>query len=219
VLADSFPGLPADGFTVTADRKRALVREDIQFLTWDHPLVTGAIDLLLGSEKGNSSFGYWPDAKTPGLYLEAVYVLESVAPPQLHVDRFLPPTPLWIIVDHHGKDSRKTVAREALAGALEADEPQELLDEAKFREDLLPRMLKGSQDIADREAATIVAAARTEMSARLSEEITRLQELRQMNKSVRQEEIELLVKQQKDLDDHIAAARLRLDAFRLIDAV
>ena len=55
VFADSFPGLPAEGFTVTCDRDRALVREDVQFLTWDHPLVTGAIDLLLGSEKGNSS--------------------------------------------------------------------------------------------------------------------------------------------------------------------
>ena len=35
----------------------------------------------------------------------------------------------------------------------------------------------------------------------------------------RQEEIDLLVKQQKDLDDHIASARLRLDAIRLIDGV
>jgi ATP-dependent helicase HepA len=219
VLAESFPGLPADGFTVTADRRRALVREDIQFLTWDHPLVTGAIDLLLGSEKGNSSFGYWAEAKTPGLFLEAVYVLESVAPPQLHVDRFLPPTPLWIFVDHHGKDSRKIITREGLAGTLETGEPHELLDEPAFREQLLPRMLSGSQDIANREAAVIVAAARKAMSARLTEEITRLQELRQVNKSVRREEIDLLLKQQKDLDDHIAGARLRLDAIRLIDAV
>src|SRR5581483_4256570 len=52
VLADSFPGLPASGFTVTCDRERALAREDLQFLTWDHPLVNGALDLLLGSERG-----------------------------------------------------------------------------------------------------------------------------------------------------------------------
>ncbi|MBI4473489.1 MAG: DEAD/DEAH box helicase family protein, partial [Acidobacteria bacterium] len=88
VLADSFPGLPAEGFTVTCDRKRALVREDIQFLTWDHPLVTGAIDLLLGSEKGNASAG------ETGPPFEAIYVLECVAPPQLHIDRFLPPAPI-----------------------------------------------------------------------------------------------------------------------------
>src|SRR5262249_51719568 len=55
VFAESFPGLPAEGVAVTSDRKRALVREDVQFLTWDHPLVAGALDLLLGSEKGNCS--------------------------------------------------------------------------------------------------------------------------------------------------------------------
>src|SRR5262249_50173712 len=55
VFVDSFPGLPAEGVTVTCDRQRALVREDVQFLTCDHPLVTGAFDLLLGSERGNSS--------------------------------------------------------------------------------------------------------------------------------------------------------------------
>src|SRR5205823_6355541 len=30
VLADSFPGLPAEGLTVTCDRRRALAREDLQ---------------------------------------------------------------------------------------------------------------------------------------------------------------------------------------------
>src|SRR5207253_4652304 len=99
VLADSFPGLPAEGLTVTCDRARALVREDIQFLTWDHPLVTGAMDLLLGSEKGNSSIALWRDSKTAGLYLEVIYVIECVAPPYLHVDRFLPPTPLQVMID------------------------------------------------------------------------------------------------------------------------
>ena len=83
VFADSFPGLPAEGLTVTADRQRALVREEVQFLSWDHPLVTGALDLLLGSEQGNSSVAHWPDAKVRGLYLEAVFLLECIAPPEL----------------------------------------------------------------------------------------------------------------------------------------
>ncbi|PYS36476.1 MAG: RNA polymerase-binding ATPase, partial [Acidobacteria bacterium] len=48
VLTDSFPGLPTDGLSVTCDRKWALAHENVQFLTWDHPLVTAALDLLLG---------------------------------------------------------------------------------------------------------------------------------------------------------------------------
>jgi ATP-dependent helicase HepA len=73
VFAESFPGLPTGGLTVTCDRQRALAREDVQFLTWDHPLVTGALDLLLGSEQGNSSFAKWPDARTAGLYVEKFF--------------------------------------------------------------------------------------------------------------------------------------------------
>ena len=55
VLVDAFPGLSSEGLTITCDRQRALAREDLQFLTWDHPLVTGALDLLLGSEQGSCS--------------------------------------------------------------------------------------------------------------------------------------------------------------------
>jgi ATP-dependent helicase HepA len=94
VLVDGFPGLPASGFTVTCDRRRALVREDVQFLTWDHPLVTGVLDLILGSERGNSS----AIQENGQAGLDTVFVLECIAPSRLHVDRFLPPTPIRVTV-------------------------------------------------------------------------------------------------------------------------
>ena len=49
------PALPDEGMTVTYDRATALAFEDINYLTWDHPLVTGAMDVLLGGELGNTS--------------------------------------------------------------------------------------------------------------------------------------------------------------------
>jgi ATP-dependent helicase HepA len=116
VFADSFPGLPAEGVTVTSDRKRALVREDVQFLTWDHPLVTGALDLLLGSEKGNCSLIESED----GLSMEAVYALECVAPPHLHIDRFLPPTPIRVVLDGEDFRSAEEMARIQVVGIVDA---------------------------------------------------------------------------------------------------
>jgi ATP-dependent helicase HepA len=204
VLADSFPGLPAEGLSVTADRQRALAREDVQFLTWDHPLVTGALDLVLGSEKGNSSFAHWPDAKTSGLYLEAIYVLECIAPPHLNVDRFLPPTPLRLLVDHQRMEIGIT--------------PRDLksADQPEMPEDLLPDLLEGTYELATKRVAGIVDAARREMAAQLGHEIARLQELQKVNRTVRTEEIELLVEQRRALDEHLQNARLRLDAVRLI---
>jgi ATP-dependent helicase HepA len=209
VLADSFPGLPTGGFSVTCDRERALAREDIQFLTWDHPLVSGALDFLLGSEKGNCSFAQWPDTRTDGLYLEAIYLLECVAPPHLHVDRFLPPTPLRVLVDDKGNEGSDP-------SLLMNGDAQSLLEQRELREDLLPGMIERAQGIADSRVPGIIAQARQDMTAHLKSEIARLKELRKVNRSVRPEEIELLAEQHRELDEQLLGARLRLDALRLI---
>ena len=51
LFTESFPGIPDGGITITFDRQTALQREDIAFLTWDHPMVRGAIDLLWALRK------------------------------------------------------------------------------------------------------------------------------------------------------------------------
>jgi ATP-dependent helicase HepA len=61
IITDSFPSMPAEGMIGTCDRRRALGREDVGFLTWDHPMVTGAMELLLGGETGNCAFAVLPD--------------------------------------------------------------------------------------------------------------------------------------------------------------
>ncbi len=216
VFAESFPGLPTQGLTITCDRQRALAREDVQFLTWDHPLVTGALDLLLGSEKGNSSFAKWPDTKTTGLYVETIYLLECIAPPPLHVDRFLPPTPLRVLVDHRGNDAGSAIPPETLARNLKNGGAYALLDRPEVREELLPSLIEKGQSMANRQVSGIVAQARKEMNIQLDHEIARLRELQKVNRSVRAEEIDLLVQQQRALDQHLTSARLRLDAIRLI---
>jgi ATP-dependent helicase HepA len=215
VFADSFPGLPSEGMTVTCDRLRALSREDVQFLTWDHPLVTGALDLLLGSESGNSSFARWPDAKTAGLYLEAIYLIECIAPPPLHIDRFLPPTPVRVLLDHRGQDAG-AITTELLERHLKRGSPYPLLDQAEVREDLLPVLVQKTGILANNRIPALVAQARLEMCTQLDHEIARLKELRKVNRSVRAEEVDLLIEQKSALDHHLANARVRLDAIRLI---
>jgi ATP-dependent helicase HepA len=216
ILADSFPGLPSEGVTVTCDRKRALSREDLQFLTWDHPLVTGAMDLLLGAETGNSSFAEWPDSPTTAVYLEAVYVLECIAPPQLHADRFMPPSPVRVLVDPAGTDISHEVTRELLSRTLVPSDAHELLEVPEFREHILPRLIDAAQRAAATSAPSVIARARKEMTAQVEHEISRLKELQRVNRAVRSEEIDLLVEQHRALDEHLSASRLRLDSLRLI---
>ena len=70
--------------------------------------------------------------------------------------------------------------------------------------------------LAEKRVPEIVKAARKEMSTQLKAEITRLRELKKVNPSVRLQEIDLLVTQLQDLDEHLASARLRLDAVKVL---
>ncbi|MFN7916867.1 MAG: RNA polymerase-associated protein RapA [Vicinamibacterales bacterium] len=216
VLVDEFPGLKAEGLTVTRDRARALVREDLQFLTWDHPLTTGAIDLLLGSEKGNCAFARWPDASKTTLYLEATFVLECVAPGAMHADRFLPPTPLTAAVDHRGHDATALLAAAPLAAPPGLAGARALVVREDVRDRLLPRMLERVRELAGAQVPPLISAARAAMHGQLTHEATRLRELQVLNRTVRDEEIALLQEQQHALDALLGAARLRLDSLRLV---
>ena len=53
------------------------------FLNWEHPLVSGMIDQLLSSEKGNASFALYKDEDSRTLLLETVFVL-NVLPLQIY---------------------------------------------------------------------------------------------------------------------------------------
>ena len=216
IFAESFPGLPLEGLTVTGDRTRALSREDVQFLTWDHPLVTGALDLILGSDKGNSSFGLWKDGKGSGLYLETIFLLECVAPPALHIDRFLPPTPLRVLVDSRGNDACTLIDRESLARQVRPGDAYPHVSRTEVREQLLPGLLEKSEEIVQKHLPGLVAQAQREMTTQLDAEITRLRQLARVNPSVRPEEVQQLLDQKAALSQHLAAARPRLEALRLI---
>ncbi|HEY5751813.1 MAG TPA: helicase-related protein [Chthoniobacterales bacterium] len=214
MITDAFPSLPEEGMSVTFDRTRALSREDLGFLTVDHPLVRSAWDLLLGSESGNSAFGIW---KTPGaeaILLEIYAVAECVAPAALHVDRFLPATPIRVVVDHALTDHSGEAA--LLSAKLEKGDIFRLLDRGAVKKKLLPTMLEKAQTLAAEKMKTIVESAAATMTAQLKDEIERLEDLRQINDHVRPDEIAAIRQQQKDLRTAITAARPRLDALRLI---
>lgn len=215
VFADAFPGLRPEGLTVTLDRRRALTREDYHFLTWDHPLATSALDLLLGGPDGNSSFAIWPDPRTQAIYLEAVYLLECVSPAKLHADRFLAPQPIRVVVDHSGNDAENVARPEVLRRHLKPGAPA-LLHVAEIRDELLPGLLKQADALAAAKSPALITQSRHRLKSALDHEIARLRELQQVNRNVRERDIELLVEHQRALDGHLRASRLRLDAIRVI---
>lgn len=218
LFTDSFPGLPEEGMSATYDRKRALGREDIGFLTWDHPMVRGSIDLVLSTEKGNSSMVIWSKApeKAPPILIEAVYILESVAPAKLHVDRFLPPTPVRVLVDMQGENYSDTFSNALINRQTRDEEAFRLKQNPELLRSLVPEMLKSAMTYAGSQKSSLLESAIANAHARLDGEATRLKELRKLNPNVQPQEIEIAETVVKDVIRHIAKAHLRLDSVRLI---
>jgi ATP-dependent helicase HepA len=123
---------------------------------------------------------------------------------------------LRVLVDRRGNDVGKAIPTELLTRVLKNSEPYPLLDQSEVREELLPDLILKAGSIAGDQVPGIVAQARKEMSAQLDHEITRLRDLQKVNRSVRAEEIDLLIQQRDELDQRLVGARLRLDAIRLI---
>lgn len=216
VFADTFPSLPADGLCATFDRRRALGREDITFLSWDHPIVTGAFDLILGAERGNSVSAWWPETASRSILIEAVYLLECVAPSTLHAERFLPPTPVRVVVDQLSNDRTSEFAPDLLSRHLRSNPASRILDLPGVQDVLLPEMIEKTHELAANQATVFKTRAANEMKSHMNREVARMEALRLVNKNVRLEEIELASSQVRLLQQHLEDARLRLDAVRLI---
>ena len=212
--SDAFPSLPNEGITVTLDRKRALEREQEAFLTWDHPMVRAALDLLLGAESGNAAFGLWDSTGEKRMLLEAWIIVECVAPAHLHAERFLPQTPLRIVVDHSGQDH--SADRGIATAKLRRGDPAALLKNEKVKRTVLPAMLDRVRELGTEQSTSVIESALAAVQAELSGEISRLQELAELNDHVSPAEISALVSRQVQLAEVIRNARVRVDAVRLI---
>lgn len=213
---DKIPALPEEGLTATADRTRALARESVGFLTWDHPIVTSVLDMLLGSEQGNSAFALWPNAPEAGVMVETIYVLEAQAPDALHLDRFLPPTPLRIVLNHKRKELGPEAAPEVLAAGLKNGDSAVLGQQMEEFGTLIPGMVRVTEIIAGKQSKPILEAALMKAKDTLGGEVARLEQLRTLNPSVRADEIEAAKKDLESVQELLAKAVPRLDAVRLI---
>jgi ATP-dependent helicase HepA len=212
---EGFPGLKDGPQQATFERATALAREDLPLLRLDHPLVSGALDLLLESEQGNASLLI--DATLPPrtALLECVFVLECVADAKLDVRRFLPPLPLRIVVDNRLNPRNDFEASdESLARAKEQP-----IDAARYRPllaKLVAPMLAAAETQARGVAATEIGAALTAADQVLSAERDRLAALAKINPSVRDEEVEALDAELDALRHAIPTAMPRLDAVRFV---
>ncbi len=217
-LVEPFPGLPEDGITVTDHRATALARDDMQFISWEHPMVSGTIELMLGNSLGKACVSLLKNRKIrPGtLLIEALYTLECVAPRHLQAQRFLPTTLIRTLLDANGKNIAANVSHEAISKQCQKMDKGLAAKVVTSQKPLLDKLLKDDHRIASNQTDILVKEALEKMRHTQQHEINRLVQLKRKNPMIRDEEIEFLQHQTAQLEKHLAESRCQLEAVRVI---
>ena len=218
MLVPDFPGLAEEGSTVTFDRQLALMREEVEFLTWDHPMIRHGIDLITSGDIGKSAVSLLVNKNLPAgtLLLEAIYIVETQAPKGLNLTRFLPPTPIRILLDNKGNDMAAQVSFAGLEKQLKPVNKQMANKIAKMARANVEKMIGASEQKVVAQAEAIIAEAKAEANSKLKAELHRLEALKSVNKNIRADEIAALEQQLNDTLTQLDLATWRLDCLRVI---
>ncbi|ELI5737887.1 RNA polymerase-associated protein RapA [Vibrio fluvialis] len=218
MMVPSYPGLPYEGATITFDRDTALSREDMHFISWEHPMVQGGIDLLMSEGVGVSAVSLLKNKALPvgTILLELVYLVDAQAPKRTGISRFLPQTPIRMLMDARGNDLSAQVEFEAFNRQLSPVNRHLASKLVSSVQNDVHRLIKASEVPVMEQVSAIREQAQKEMHQILNGELERLQALKAVNPNIRDEEIEVLEQQIQELTGYIAQAQYQLDSLRLI---
>lgn len=213
-----FPHLPDEGLSLTFDRTSALVREDLAFLSWEHPLVQDSMDMLLDSEQGNATVGTMAikGVKAGTLLMEGIYRAECPAPRALGIGRHLSPAPLRFLTSMDGRDLSHVLSHEKLNSLIEKIKRRTAQTIVPQLRDQIEAMLPASQALADRALPELQGEARESYRQALQEEIERLKTLKRRNPAIREEEIHHFEQQLEDGLAAIDRTTVELDSLRVV---
>ncbi|ESS72333.1 RNA polymerase-associated protein RapA [Methyloglobulus morosus KoM1] len=213
-----FPGLQEDGITVTTNRQIALAREDMQFFTWEHPTVSAAMDLVQSSETGNATIAVVRnnDLKPGQFLLECLFIVECSAPAELQISRFLPATPIRILIDQNMQDKSQAIGHRSLVENRTSFDQQQIVEFINNQREHITKILNLAEQNAKIGMQSLITDATKTMLESLTAEIKRLVRLKKVNPTIKTDEIETLKDMTLLAHEHIQAAQIRLDAVRFL---
>ncbi len=100
-----------DKATITFDRKQASLREDLEFISWDHPWIKDIVDDLEASGNAFTSCALFKDKtyKNGQVFVETFYQVKADGPGRLELNRYLAPQTRHYTISDELKNLSKTI--------------------------------------------------------------------------------------------------------------
>lgn len=210
-----FPYLTEEGMTYTFDRQVALEREEIHFMSWDHPMVVGILDLITGEEFGNATVMMRKNGQVKN-FVEFYFSMQSSSPKSLQINTFLPSTPIRVLIDVKGNDFSEKWSKELLDDKL-TDADQAIISKTMtIPKAKLKELINQAHELAVQKGKTILNESCDKAEKSYNLEINRLQELQKINSAISDDEINLLIDRKDQVVAAIKSSNIGLDSLRFI---
>ncbi len=217
LAVSEFPGLPEDGATITYRRHVALAREDVEFLSWEHPLVQTAMDQIISGGFGQVLVGAMQNESLQrgSVLLEAHYVFDCPAPKSLAVEQYLDGELLRVVLSETCENLTETFSHEDLDEAFHAIKKPLAKQLISVKRPQLQKQLTEAEQIANSAVDELKVKASTNAQLALGRELERLEQLSKRNKSVRADELDGLRTRLEETLRAISQLRCVLDLVRV----
>ncbi len=214
---ESFPGLPEDGLTATYDRTKALVREDMQFHTWEHPMVIGAMDMILSGEYGNATLCTLKlkSIKPGTLLFEGIFTIHCAAPKQLQIQRYFPQSLVRVVTDLNENDLSEILTVDQMNRLAERIKSVTGQNVIRYARKQIAELVKHGEAMVETQRKTIIETGIQRMQTMQNAELDRLESLSKVNPNIRKEELEYLKASSIQMKEFMQQAQLKLDAVRI----
>ncbi|OLF36674.1 RNA polymerase-associated protein RapA [Psychrobacter sp. Cmf 22.2] len=223
-VSEYIEGLPLgdeEGMTLTFDRNLALQREDIDFVTHEHPLMRSIYELASTSTFGNTTVAMLKSNAIPQgmIMLEVHFRVEAIAPKLLNLPATLPTQNIRVFISEQGSDLSARISSEMIMPHIDRLDKTRARQVVKVRSDVIESRYYEAEEIARAQLADIGEQASARFNQQWSREIKRLKHLQTINPNVRPEEVERLEQLQAQGEQALANLSLVPDSIRVLVTV
>ena len=141
------------------------------------------MDLVLSDEIGSASIGILNNPAIPvgTFFIECIFTLEAMAPSQLQLGRYLPTTPVRILLDKNGNNLSDKVAESVLDNQLSPVKKQTGVQLVKALKGQIPQLVEKAESFSQLKVDDLQQQALAAMNQTLDEEHQRLTALAAIN--------------------------------------
>ena len=203
--------------TATFDRSVAMVHDEVDFLSLEHPLAQGTIDFETGADHGVVACCIWPGSGQHGLMMQYNFAVELPVPEEWGMSDLVGPLYVSALVDATGADRSDCLDSLSKAELRDVDVPQgNKAVDATLRFFAKEGLAKARQTIS-LPAKEYAEKAADLVEARSEQEYQRMNHLLTMRgKAAGSAMLQQMRKNVGDRRKVVANPQLRLDAIRLL---